>query len=595
MRLRLSVLSAALLCGAAVASAPAAGAAPEPAEASFALKPVLYDPALTATKSYFILSVEPGTLVKSQVRIVNTGGKTGTAFLYPVDATTGQTSGAVYLSRQSPRRDVGSWIRLSRSQVTLAPGANEIVPFSFRVPPSAQPGDHLGGIVAENSQVQKSSGRGALQIKIRHLTITAVEVQLPGAPLAAVEATGVRPGGEHGYQYVYLHLKSTGNVLVKPAAVLTVRNATGRVVARRQTQLDTFVPGTEIDYPVLLPRQALEPGDYTADVRLYTSKSRVLGYRKVAPPPFDVTRTFSFTVTSNEQTKVFSGVAPVTPPTASKPERSRRNYQLAATAGLIALLLVVLLLVFMRLRRARRRGQAPPIGPAPVVPSGTPAPPDPTAASAPSDDDGEDEPGWAGLLAAYETQPRHQTSGSHEEPESEPESAAEPESESEPEPEPTVAIGPLAMAAGAMASDPGSEQESQGARFEPPTAREVVAPPAVAPMDTEAVSDPDAFELRPEPWFESPPEPEFEPATAPTTTVLDTASLKHLITQHDLAVAESYFKPVEPEQDATQSASTPAPRRTAAGDVHTLSSALVETSLIALAAVLVTRFLRTAD
>ena len=53
------------------------------------------------------------------IRVVNTGGRTGTAYLYPVDATTGQTSGAVYLSRQSPRHDVGAWITLARSTVTL--------------------------------------------------------------------------------------------------------------------------------------------------------------------------------------------------------------------------------------------------------------------------------------------------------------------------------------------------------------------------------------------------------------------------------------------------------------------------------------------
>ena len=257
MRPRFLVLITALLCGAVLASS-AGAAEPAPVEASFALKPVMYDPALTATKSYFILALKPGALIKDQVRIVNTGGKIGTAFLYPVDATTGQTSGAVYLSRQSPRRDVASWVVLSRSRVTLAPGADAVVPFTVRVPKSARPGDHLGGIVAENSQIQKSSNRGALQIKIRHLTIAAVEAQLPGAPVATVAATGVKAGGEHGYQYVYVHMKSTGNVLIKPAATLTVRNAKGRVVARRQMQLDTFVPGTEIDYPALLPRQALK-------------------------------------------------------------------------------------------------------------------------------------------------------------------------------------------------------------------------------------------------------------------------------------------------------------------------------------------------
>src|SRR6266849_3410912 len=169
MRLRLSVVTAALLCGVAVLSAePSSAAVGDP---SFALKPITYDPALTATKSYFVLVARPGDVISDRIRIVNTGGRTGTAYLYPVDATTGQTSGAVYLSRQSPRHDVGAWIRLSRSRVTLGPGANAVVTFTIRVPRSIRSGDHLGGIVAENAAVTKASGNGALQIRIRHLTI----------------------------------------------------------------------------------------------------------------------------------------------------------------------------------------------------------------------------------------------------------------------------------------------------------------------------------------------------------------------------------------------------------------------------------------
>jgi len=115
MRLRFSLI-ATLLCGVAIVSAEPSSAAA--GDASFALKPITYDPALTATKSYFVLVARPGDVISDRIRIVNTGGRTGTAYLYPVDATTGQTSGAVYLSRQSPRHDVGAWIRLARSTVT---------------------------------------------------------------------------------------------------------------------------------------------------------------------------------------------------------------------------------------------------------------------------------------------------------------------------------------------------------------------------------------------------------------------------------------------------------------------------------------------
>src|SRR5213080_1886070 len=75
----------------------------------FALQPVYYDPSNALTKSYFIFDSKPGAVVKSSVRVTNVGTEKGNVSLYPVDATTGQTSGAVYLNRDDPRKDVGAW------------------------------------------------------------------------------------------------------------------------------------------------------------------------------------------------------------------------------------------------------------------------------------------------------------------------------------------------------------------------------------------------------------------------------------------------------------------------------------------------------
>jgi hypothetical protein len=282
--------------------------------ASFAVKPVYYDTALRVTKSYFILKSRPGAVLREKVRIVNTGGTTGTAFLYAVDATTGNTSGAVYRSRRSPRNDVGAWLSLARSTVTLAPHTSIVVPLTVTVPAGARPGDHLGGIVAENSALQQSSGHGALQIRIRHLTIAAFEVELPGHLAERVLPTSVRAGGEHGWQYVYVHFKNLSSVLMKPHGSLLIKDARGKRVAFRSFNLDTFVPTTGINYPVLLPKQALVPGRYIATVRIASSHRFVPGYLKTSGLHFDVTRTFGFTVSPSERQRVFSGTPALSSP-----------------------------------------------------------------------------------------------------------------------------------------------------------------------------------------------------------------------------------------------------------------------------------------
>lgn len=340
-RRSLIVLGATLLVGVAAAPAPAATG-----QASFALVPQHFDPALRATRSYFVAVAAPGTTFRNSVRVVNTGKATGTAYLYAVDATTGKTSGAVYLDRTKPRRGVGSWVTLGEASVRLGPGESRVVPVSVVVPANARHGDHLGGIVAENAALTQASGRGALRIRVRHLTIAAVEVQVPGTAAARGDVTRVFAGGENGYQYVYLHLKNTGLLTSKPAGRLLVRDGGGAVVASRPLELDTFLPGTQIDYPVLLPGKALGPGTYHAVVTL-SFGSTPLGYRRTAGPATEIRREFDFTVSGTDYTTVFKGVQPVTPRTRqAAPSEGSKMVMLAIAGGFVALLAAVGALVY---------------------------------------------------------------------------------------------------------------------------------------------------------------------------------------------------------------------------------------------------------
>lgn len=294
-RLAPSLLLASALC---LLCVPSAVAAREPA--SFALNPVNYDPALQVTRSYFVVAARPGQTVDDSVRVTNAGGAPGVAYLYPVDATTGRTSGAVYLDRAQPRRDVGAWVSLAKDRVDLDAGGSAVVPFTIHVPASAKPGDHLGGIVAENAAMTGASSGGSLQIRIRHLTVIAVEVQVPGAASTRVDVTGVASSVDGGYQYLYLHLTNTGELVSKPTGSVTVTDATGRTVVSRAFQLDTFLPGTAIDYPVPVAGKVLPDGGYRVVVRL-TYGSAATGYRLKDGPTRTIVRTFDLTVRASNQ------------------------------------------------------------------------------------------------------------------------------------------------------------------------------------------------------------------------------------------------------------------------------------------------------
>ena len=326
----------------------------------FGLQPVLYDPSDPLTKSYFIFDSKAGVVLKSRVRVTNVGTARGSVSLYTVDATTGQTSGAVYLNRNDPRNDVGAWVTLGMQHLTLDPGQSKIVSFQVNIPSSVRPGQHLGGIVAENltqlssTPASNANGNtGTFQIKVKNLTIIAVQVNLPGTPVEQMAATAIQAGGQNGYQNLLLGLSNTGTVMLKPYGSLQVTDAQGQSVVNQSLRLDTFLPQTAINYPVYIKGPALVPGDYQAVLTLMYGHNQFLHY------------TTKFSITQQQVTQVFS--SPQTQPPLGLPGGDLLGLPLwvviLAGGGLILLLLLAgnILLAVSRSRgkvkRANVHGQ----------------------------------------------------------------------------------------------------------------------------------------------------------------------------------------------------------------------------------------------
>lgn len=212
--------------------------------------------------------------------VSNIGDRAGRALLYPADATTGQTTGAVYRSRGAPRRDVGAWLALTHGAVRLAPGASAQVGFRLRVPRSVRPGQHLGGIVAENTSLRRAGEarrrNGRFRLNIRTLAVIAVQANLPGPQRTAMSLGAVRAGGARGgRQLLFVSLANTGTRMLKPTLELTVRTRDGRRLQTIRQALDTFLPVTRIQPPVAMRGRALPRGSYRADL-LLTDGPRVL-------------------------------------------------------------------------------------------------------------------------------------------------------------------------------------------------------------------------------------------------------------------------------------------------------------------------------
>ena len=159
---------------------------------------------------------------------------------------------------------------------------------------------------------------------------------MPGPKVVDFRIGSVTTGGRKGFQQVFVHFASKGNTLLKPTGRVSVFDSANKLVQTLPFTMDTFLPQTAIDYPLLL-KKALGAGDYRAAVTL-----RVPGART-----FSATRSFSISQANVKQ--VFTSASP----TQSAPSSgsSSSTTILAVIAAVAIGALIVVLVLFWRLRR----------------------------------------------------------------------------------------------------------------------------------------------------------------------------------------------------------------------------------------------------
>lgn len=272
---------------------------------SFSLRPLVSDPANPATRSYVVLNATPGHVLQSNVRVVNSGSAAGSVDLYGVDATTGQTGGIVYVSPEQAQSQVGSWIKLGATHLTLAPGQSQDVSFQVVVPVGALPGQHMGGITAKSIASQSVQQQGPIRVVVQNLSILAVQVNVPGTPVEQLRATTIQIGEQSGYQTVMVGLRNTGSVILQPSGSLEVVDAGGHVVQDFPLKLGSFLPQTSITYPFYV-KQSLSAGVYQAVLTLTYGHGHTLNSTQAftvsqaqVKPPFNPSALAQPTASSN--------------------------------------------------------------------------------------------------------------------------------------------------------------------------------------------------------------------------------------------------------------------------------------------------------
>ncbi|MER7758291.1 DUF916 domain-containing protein [Streptomyces sp. NPDC097619] len=200
----------------------------------------------TAERAYFFHQGEAGSTVTDSVTVSNTSEAPITFRIFATDAVNTPDGGAFALLPVETRpTGLGTWITLpeevtGRTVTVPAKGRTE-VPFTVTVPEDASPGDHVGGIVALNTEVEGIKKEGKVQVGVRRSVGARIYFRVPGPLTAAVGVEDVRitreapllPWTSRAPATVTYTLVNRGNVVLDPRIAVRAQGVFGRTLLDR--------------------------------------------------------------------------------------------------------------------------------------------------------------------------------------------------------------------------------------------------------------------------------------------------------------------------------------------------------------------------
>ncbi|MGN8246663.1 WxL protein peptidoglycan domain-containing protein [Cellulomonas soli] len=188
-----------------------------------------------------------GDVVHDGFEVTNHGATPLTLRLYAADGFTTPEGQLDLLAAGEPSTDVGTWVTLERTELTLQPGEVAVVPFTLTVPADAAPGDHTGGVVTSVS----TAGAGSTVVLDRRLG-SRMHVRVQGElhpALAVGDVQVVHHGGldpfRSGSSTVTFTVENTGNARTTAAVRVVLAGPGGLApVQVSAAALPELLPGS---------------------------------------------------------------------------------------------------------------------------------------------------------------------------------------------------------------------------------------------------------------------------------------------------------------------------------------------------------------
>jgi hypothetical protein len=236
-----------------------------------------------APRAYVQPVLTPGKPYVDSVSVANYTAAPLTFHLYGSDAINTPGGGLSLRRRIDVQKDIGKWITLPYSQLTVPAYSSREVPFAILTPPQATPGDHVGGIVAEQTQGTPTNA-GSTPITV----VQAVGVRVYGrvvGPLHPVlslrqvslsvnSSAATQFGGSVG-AHVGFTVVNSGNTVLSPLVSVGLSTPFGTAGQRRFT-LNQLLPGSSVPFTLSFP--GVNPyGHLRAEVHVISVRTSATG------------------------------------------------------------------------------------------------------------------------------------------------------------------------------------------------------------------------------------------------------------------------------------------------------------------------------
>ncbi|WP_406508714.1 WxL protein peptidoglycan domain-containing protein [Streptomyces sp. NBC_00212] len=212
----------------------------------------------SAQRPYFYLSADPGTTLADKVTVTNKTSAPLTFRLYGADAyNTERDGGFAVRSEQEHQSGVGAWAKPAQGVITVPARSSVTVPFTLAVPPDAEPGDHVGALVALDDRVAPGAAAdGKVAVGIQQAVGARIYLRVggPTVPALAVEHVSLAqhrplvPGTGESRTDITYTLHNRGNVTLNPKVDLSATGLFGRtLLSRNLTKVPSeLLPGQQV-------------------------------------------------------------------------------------------------------------------------------------------------------------------------------------------------------------------------------------------------------------------------------------------------------------------------------------------------------------